>query len=368
MVISLGKYEKDLIGFKEFFAITFIAISSKATDMTTVLLYRDGLNAAWMIVLCSSILFLPTLILFNRLLKKYQTKNFLEVTQQTLGKPLTFVIAFIMLFFTLLNTATDSRSYMTQLATINFPNTPLFILYICFLGICMWGAKKGWESIGSIAWAIFPYLMISTGLLFFLMVKEGEFNRMFPLFGPGKWEIAKTSFTYTSLYGDLLILAMMYPFVKNHQTYTKSVYSALLFGVFSMVFMYLSYVWMFDYRSVGKLTFPFNEAIRYVSLGKSITNIDTFFITMWLVATFVKFTVNIYIVCKIFGFVFAIKEFEYTIIPITLLMLVIAMIPENNETNIFVIRKFTLEYFKYLLFFLPPLLWIVTKIKEQTAK
>jgi spore germination protein (amino acid permease) len=364
----VGRYEKDQIGFREFFSIIFITVSAKATDMTTILLFRDGLNAAWMIIIGSFLLIIPSLLLLNRVLKKYQSKDLLEVTQLTLGKPFTFVIAFIILLFTFINTATDSRSYMTQLITINFPNTPLFVLYLCFLGMCMWGAKKGWEAIGSIAVSILPYLLIAIGLLFILMLREESFNRIFPLFGTGKLEIAKASFKYTSLYGEAFIFAMMYPFVKNHQTYIRSLYSALLFSVFIMALMYLSYLWMFDYRSVENLTYPFNEAIRYVSLGRTISNVDTFFITLWLIGVFVKFTVNIYVVCKIFGFLFSIKEFEYTIIPITLLMLVIAMIPENNEINMFVIRKFTLEYFKYLILFLPPLLWVVTKIRAGRAK
>ena len=157
---------------------------------------------------------------------------------------------------------------------------------------------------------------------------------------------------------------MMYPFVKDHKTYTRSLYSSLLFSVFCMVLMFLSYVWLFDYRSIDKITYPFNEAIRVVSLGKSITNIETFFITFWLIAAFVKFTIYIYIISKIFGFLFHIKEFEHTIIPITILLLIIGMIPENNEFNVFVFRTFTLTYLKYLLLFLPLLLWGGSKLKE----
>ncbi|WP_251525182.1 endospore germination permease [Metabacillus litoralis] len=364
----LVKYEKDQVGFREFFAIIVITISTKSTDMSTVLLLGDGLNAAWMIVIGSFLLILPSIIILNSVLKKYQSKNILEITQLALGKPLAFIISFIMLFFTLTNTASDSRSYLTQLITINFPNTPLFIIYLCFLTICIWGAKKGWESIASVTWMSFPYLMIVLGILFFLMLKEASFARTFPLFGTGKWEIAKASFNYTSLFGDAIILAMMYPFVKDHKTYTRSLFSALFFTVFIMVLMYLLYVWMFDYRSVEKITFPFNEAIRFVSLGRAITNVETFFITLWLIAVFIKFTVYIYLVCKIFGFVFHIKEFEHTIIPITFLILMIAMIPENNEVIVFAIREYTVIYFKYLLLFLPPLLWAVIKMREVRAR
>ena len=206
--------------------------------MSTVFVFRDGLNAAWMIIICSFLFILPSLFLLNNVLKKYQNKNILEITQLSLGKPFSFVIAFLLLCFTLLNTASDSRSYMTQLTTINFPNTPLFILYLFFLIICMWGAKKGWESVGATAWAVFPYLMIAMGLLFFLMLKDSYFYRTFPLFGTGMTEVAKASFNYIPLFSESFTLAMMYPLVKNHQTYTKSLYASLIFTVFFMVFLY----------------------------------------------------------------------------------------------------------------------------------
>ena len=121
---------------------------------------------------------------------------------------------------------------------------------------------------------------------------------------------------------------------------------------------------MFDYRSVEKITYPFNEAIRFVSIGRYITNVETFFIAIWLIAVVIKFTVYIYIVCKIFGFLFQIIEFEYCILPITLLILIIAMIPENNEINMFEIRAFVSNYYKYFLLLLPLLLWVFSRIKE----
>ena len=352
------------MGFREFFSIVVLTLGLKATDISTVFVFRDGLNAAWMIVIGSFLLILPSLFLLNQVLKKYQCKNILEITQLTLGKPVAFVIAFILLCFTLLNTASDSRSYLSQLTTINFPNTPLFILYLCFLVVCMWGAKKGWESVGATAWAVFPYLIIAIGLLIVLMLQESIFNRTFPLFGAGMLEVTKASFKYSFIFSEPFTLAMMYPLVKNHQTYTRSLYASLLFTVFLMVLLYLCYLWMFDFRSVERIAYPFNEAIRFVSFGRYITNIETFFIAIWLVAVVIKFTVYIYIVCKIFGFLFRITEFENSILPITLLILIIAMIPENNEVNMFNIRAVVSTYYKYLILFLPPVLWAASKVKE----
>ena len=172
----------------------------------------------------------PAIAVFiKRVLKKYQCKNILEVTQLTLGKPFAFVIAFILLCFTLLNTASDSRSYLTQLTTINFPNTPMFILYLCFLMVCMWGAKKGWESVGAIAWAVFPYLIIAIGLLIILMLKEAHFNRIFPLFGTGMLEVAKESFGYTALFSEPFIGYDVPICEKSSNLYKKFIYIFIIY-------------------------------------------------------------------------------------------------------------------------------------------
>lgn len=364
----LAKSEKDQIGFKEFFSVIIIGLSTKASDMTTGLLFKEGLNAAWMIVIGSFLLILPSILILTVVLKKYQSKDLLEVTQLTLGKTVAVIIGSMLLFFTVINIAVDSRSYMTQLTTINYPKTPLFIFYLCFLIVCIWCAKKGLESLGAIAWIVTPLTLFSGIFLIVLMLREATFLRIFPLFGSGKWEIAKASFTYIALFTDAFIFTMMYPFVKNHQTYTRSLFSGLLVAVFFMVMLYLSYVLMFDYRSIGQITYPFHTAIRSVSLGRAISNIETFFITVWLLFVFVKFSFYIYVACKIFGFIFQINEFEHTIIPITLLILVIGMLPENDVVNVFVIRKNTLVYYKYIILLLPLLLWTAMKMKGARAQ
>ncbi|WP_419887936.1 GerAB/ArcD/ProY family transporter [Neobacillus niacini] len=356
--------EKDQVGGREFFSIVVFMIATKATDMTTTTLFGDTQNASWMVIIGSFLMILPSFIALNSLLKKYQNKNLLEITHLAFGKWMTFLIGSMMFFIVLINTSLETRSYTDQLITMNFPKTPTFILYLLFLLICLWGAKKGWESICSVAWMIFPYITLALILLVFLLTKDIVFNRVFPLLGPGTWTILKTSFNYVSLFGDALIIAMMYPFVKDHKTYTKSLFGALAYSVLIMAALFLSYALLFDYQSVGKITYPFNEAIRLVSIGMVITNIETFFLTFWLLSVIVKFAVYIYLVSKVFGFVFHIEEFEHTLIPITILILLIGLLPENQVDNIFVLRKQMLSYGKYLMLSLPLFLLIVVKLKE----
>lgn len=361
---SLVKVEKDKIGFREFFSILVFMVSTKATDITTTQLFETVYNSAWMVIIGSFLIILPSLIALIVVLKKYQTKNLLEITQSELGKPIAFVMGIILFFILLFGTAVETRSYTDQLITMNFPKTPLFILYLLFLFICVFGAKKGWEALGSVAWMVFPYITLAVGILYVLLLKDSVVNRIFPFFGTGRWEVVKESYKWVSLYGDAVIIAMMYPFVKDYKTFSKGYFGALIYTVILMAMMYLLYILVFDYRSVGKITYPFSEATRIVNIGRVITNIETFFLTFWLLAVIVKFAVYIYLVGSVFGFVFNIKEYEHTLIPLTILILLIGMYPTNVMENTFFFKERLMTYSKYYFLSLPLLLLLVVKLKE----
>ncbi|WP_413305516.1 endospore germination permease [Bacillus sp. 1P10SD] len=358
------KVEKDQIGGKEFLSIIVLLIGTKAGDMTTTLLYGKALNAAWMVVLGSFLVMLPALVILNHVLGKFQQKNLMEIIYLTFGKYVGFLIGFGLFSIVLFATAIDTRSYSDQLITMNFPKTPLFALYGIFLVISFYLAKKGWESIGSVAWMIIPYIIIVMILLGFLLFAQGEVKRIFPLFGPGKIELAKISFSYTSIYGEAVALAMVYPLVKSRGVYTKGILLSLSMTVMGMALFYCLYSLVFDYRSIDKITYPFNEATRFVSLGSSIKNIETLYLTFWLLGIFIKFSIYLYVLSKIFGSLFGIGEFEQTIFPLTILVLLIGMMPENQIENVFVLRDKMLIYSKYFFLTLPPLLWLTIKVKE----
>ncbi|WP_442596523.1 GerAB/ArcD/ProY family transporter [Neobacillus sp. D3-1R] len=357
-------HEKDQIGGKEFFAVITLLMGTKAGDMTTTLLYEKAQNAAWMVIMISFLMILPSMWLLVQVLKKYQTNDLMEVTFSAFGKYVGFMIGFLLFLIVLIATSIDTRSYTDQLITMNFPKTPIFALYAVFLGISLWVAKKGWEAISSIAWMIFPYISLVLILLAVLLFTQGEWKRLFPLFGPGKWEVAKTSFQYSAIYGDAFVLAMFYPLVKSHKTYSRGIFLGLSFTAIQMAIFYCLYTFVFDYQSIDKITYPFNDATRFVSLGQSIRNIETIYLTFWLLAIFVKFSIYLYALSKIFGAIFKIGEFEHTLIPLTILVLLLGMLPDNQLENIFILRDNMLTYSKYFFLGFPPLLWMTVKLKE----
>lgn len=359
--------EKDQVGLRDFISLILLILSSKFSDMTTTLYYAKALNASWIAVVMSFLFVLPSLIILNRILNKYETKNLMDLLNIAFGKYIGFFIGMIFLIIVIIANAVDTRSYVNQLMVMNFPKTPLFILYFVFTMICFWAAKKGWEAIAAVAWMVVPYIKLLMLLLVILLFTNGEPSRTFPLFGPGKWELIKTSFQYAGIYGDLIFIAFLYPFVKSNKTYSKGIYISSAIAVAELSLFFWLYSLVFDFRTLEKITYPFNEATRFVTLGPTITNIETIYLTFWLIAVFIKFAIYMYVMSKVFGDLFRINEFEHTLFPLTILVLFMGMYPDNQTENVHMIRDTLLIYSKYVFLVVPPLIWLTLKTRGKVG-
>ncbi len=75
--------------------------------------------------------------------------------------------------------------------------------------------------------------------------------------------------------------------------------------------------------------YPFHTAIRYISLGSYLPNIEIFFLPIWMLAAFIRFAAFLYINALMFGHLFKIKDFEFLIPSLATIYLLIGMIPET---------------------------------------
>jgi spore germination protein KB len=85
----------------------------------------------------------------------------------------------------------------------------------------------------------------------------------------------------------------------------------------------------------------------------------------WLIASFVRFSIYLYVNAILFGHLFRIRHFEYLIPSIATLIVFLGMIPESPTFTIFDLREKLLLIATPLFFFLPCLLWLVAQLKGE---
>ncbi|MFD2445367.1 GerAB/ArcD/ProY family transporter [Bacillus sp. CGMCC 1.16607] len=354
--------KREKIGIREYVAIVILALGAKVADDTPAMLFEKLDTAAWMAPILIGILAILPVFLLLKVLSAFPNNTFMDVTQIIFGKAIGYIL---ILFLWVIGTFTiviDTSIYTDIIGTMYFSKTPTFIVYLVLMAISAYGAKRGLESIGSVAWSVLPYIKVSLFIALILTMSHGQISFLAPIFGPGKWEIVKQSSFKISIFADLLFIGAIAPFVASAKDYKKGTWIALIIVIIDLTMALIAYLFLFDFESVKMLNYPFHEAIRYISIG-FIINLETFFFPFWIITSFVRFSFYLYLSGMFFGWLFKVKNFEYIIPTFATLFIFLGMIPETPTFTVYHLRKTVLNIITPIFFFLPILFWTIAKFK-----
>jgi spore germination protein KB len=350
------------IGIREYIAMVILMIGTKLADDTPSILFQKLENAAWITPFITGFISIIPIFLLLKVLSQYPNTNLMEILQVLLGKPIGYLIVLALWIMGFIANAFDSSIYTDIIGTMYFTETPTIFIYMVLMAVSAYGAKKGLEQIGSVAASVITYIKVSLFIALILALSNGNINYIFPIFGPGKWEVVKESSLKVSLFIDFIYLGVIASYVSSTKAFTKGTWISLIILIIEIPIAMLAYLSLFDYESVKLLNYPFHETIRYISLG-FLTNIETFFFPFWLLASFVRFSIYLYISAVMFGWLFKIKNYEYLIPTFATLIVILGMIPETPTFTIADMKEKALNIATPTFFFLPLLLWSIMKIR-----
>ncbi|SHG24957.1 GerAB/ArcD/ProY family transporter [Ornithinibacillus halophilus] len=352
---------QEKIGIREYIAIITIMIATKVTDDTPILFFDTLDTAGWIAPFFNALIVVIPLIFLMKVVTRYN-KGLIEIIDGLFGKYLGFLLLFIIWFISISALIIDTAIYTDIIGTMYFIRTPTIIIYGLIMAVCAYGAKRGFAQIGSAAWVVYPYLQVSLLFVFILTLSDSNLSFIHPIFGPGPIEIVKESTFTLSIYADFLYLFLIVPFIKDIHVFKKGTWAGFIIVIINVGIAFLLFLLLFDYQSLKMVNYPFHEVIRYIDTG-FLTNMESFFLPFWAIASFIRFTVYIWINALLFGHLFKIKQFEYVIPSIATLIVFIGILPESPTYAIFELRKTLFQFTTPIFFFLPILIWIVAKLK-----
>jgi spore germination protein KB len=319
--------QQGKLGIREYVSIAILMVGAKATEDTPIQLYSKVQNASWMIPILSAGLFFIPLFLLLKTLTLYEDKDLFTVIQKLLGKYLGFVVCLLIFLISSYAISFDTRSYANIIRTFYFTTTPNLIIYAFIMAVCAYGAKKGIQHIGSVAYLIVYLVVFSLWFALVLSTQESTMQAIFPIWGPGKLEILKQSSQKVTLFADFFLFTMFIPFLTSIKVYKKGTWLAFVYASIQISAAILIYICMFDV-SMGGIGYPYHTAIRFISIGSFLPNVEIIFFITWLLSAFIRFTAFLYLNTLMFGQLFKIKDFDYLIPSLATIYLLIGSIPE----------------------------------------
>jgi spore germination protein KB len=281
-----------------------------------------------------------------------------------LGNKIGVLVGFVFFVVALASTIVDTRGYVEIIGTLYYPNSPLLVVYFLYLLGSYLVAIRGINGISRVAWSIFPYIQFSLLLLIFFIFKELIFYRATPILGPGIGPILKEGAFKVSIFAELIFFGMLYPFIKNEQSYKKATIIGIGISLLEISLFIFLYSALFDFPTVERVSFPYHEMARYASVGDYITNTETFYLTFWLLGSIIKYAIYLYITILIFSTTFKIKN-QKRLFPMFLLFIFFVGLQPRNISMVMQYREMLLHTASLLVPSIPVLLWFVAKWRGE---
>ncbi|WP_409304810.1 GerAB/ArcD/ProY family transporter [Peribacillus sp. SCS-155] len=353
------------LGVREYTAIMMLTIGVKLADDTPTIIYNKVHNSGWMTALITGIIASIPIFLTLNVLSRYKGKNLYMVFKLLFGKVFGFFISLCLLTIMFAQTIVDMRVNVDIISTLYFTRTPAIVIFALLITVCAYMAKKGIQYVGSTAWMILPYVKITLLLALVLTFFEGYLFSIFPFWGPGVIEIGKQSAAFSSLYFDFFLAAILATSIKSFKDFKKGTWIAFAFLITELTVSLLAFICLFDFPAVTEQAYPFHSVIRYIRLGNFLTHMETFFLPFWVIATFVRFAVLLYMNAMLIGDIFHIKEFEYLLPALGIIMLLIGLVPESPSFVTYYLKIAILQIETPVFISLPILMWIFSKAGDS---
>lgn len=352
MQISDGK-----VGSRELLAVILFLIAMKVTDITPDIIIAQGKNASWLLSLFGSLVVLPPFFVMLRLVKKHNV-GLSDLLLKLAGSWGGYLILAILCARMIGNTFVVSRSYIDIVNTLFFPLTPIPVLYTLLMLSSLMVAQRGFEAIARTAWLIFTPVMSIGILLLALTWEDANFSFLFPIAGPGFGTLLWNALTHSSIFGEVLLLAFLFPYMKSFANFRQGVLIGYAISSFMMVLFHLWYVAIFDYPAVEYISYPYQQVTRTASFGLTPAHLEALFLCIWIMAAVLHFAIYLYLIAYLFGKLFNIHEFEPLILPLAGLILFLSSFL-GNVTRLSETSNWLLNGSSWLFLSLPFLLWIL---------
>ena len=250
---------------------------------------------SWIAGPAGFVAFLPALLTFCALTKKYPGKSLFEINEEVFGPAAGRIMSGIYLVFFLSIMALNVLESTNFLSFYVMPKTPSLAIAVVIVTACVYSVKKG----------ILPLARVSTifGIVSFVIVLFNlamslgnvSFGYLLPIFDHKPLDYVQGAHIAAAIpYGESVILLMLTPKV-NEKANLKTSYIAI--AVFTALIIMLLHIR--ETISLGALasfpSLPSYEVVRMINIADTLTRTESLFALVLLSLTFFKMLILLYI-------------------------------------------------------------------------
>ncbi len=321
----------------------------------------------WISPILASLAGFLTVYLAVRLNKIYPKETIIQYSEQIVGRILGKCIGFVYLLFFLQLEWIDLREYGEVMVGQFLPRTPMIVILGSMLLVCASAVRGGVEVLGRAAQFFVPLFILVFGVINLMLVPDLKPENMLPVMEKGILPSIRGAVEPLKWFGEFIVISFMLPFLTDRERGMTWGMITVFAAMVTMVVINIVVLWLFG-EITTSLTYPFVEAVRYVSIGDFLEHIESLVMAIWVAGTFVKIAVIYYVLALGTAHWLNLSDYRPIVFPIGILLVITCIWPTPNLAELAVYLKIIAPIIGISIqTLLPLLLLIIAAIRKRVT-
>ncbi|HEY9062522.1 MAG TPA: GerAB/ArcD/ProY family transporter [Pseudobacteroides sp.] len=349
------------LGLHEAVCLTTIVITSNVFYTSPGFLMHILGTISWCSALISAATAAIGFTIICLLLKRYPGKNIIEIFNITVGRYMGFIFSIICFLSLALFATTTLREFIDVLKDYAFPLSATSYLVVIFVATVLILCRLGIEAIARFAKLSAYALLLGLILVLILAAQNYNLGRMFPLFGYGIGKTMLNGFKRSSLFGEVIILAVIARSLQGTKHIKKAGYISIVISGILISATLFCFTITFPYYTGQEITSPMYELTALINYGVFIQRLDPIFLFAWCISSFIAITTLWYISLSTYCKAFKMQDMKPLLLTSGIILFTLTMLPRDiTEVSMGYIQFFR-EY-AWIVFFILPLIALISSL------
>lgn len=358
---------KEKISIRQLMIVLFTITYTLVMRALPVHATKTAHQAAWLSPVVTVAVFIPLILVFNSIYKKYKEESFMEVMEDILGKlPGKIMTALYIVLVTFL-LCINTSNYADKLVYSIFPNVNIMVFFVIMLAFVAFTLRGGGlvvvARMNEIIFVILVSIFIS---LFLLSINNIKIGRLTPISTLDFFPIMQANIASMVYFSHFSFLFLLSNYVNNKENLKKVCLTAA--GILSLLFMLvlILIIGVLGAPIVELAQNPYITTIKQISLFQTLERFESFVVSQWIFSDFVLLSILLFTVLNLFKSLFKLSDIKPFIYIYSVITLLVSLMLAGNSTDLDTF--ITSVIFPSSIFFgyvMPVLVFLVGKIRKK---
>lgn len=306
-------------------------------------------------------------VLLVFIIRQMQGKHLCDWLQQTVGRPVTYLLIAWMTVILFLPTAVTLIDLIYWTNNTYLTNTPRLILLIPILGLCLYNAYHGIYSVRKTASLLLPFVILFGIFVATANMSYKDYSMLLPVLEQGWHPVVRgTQYALSGFLEIIWIVLLQHRLDRSAPLFKgMTVITVLMFGL--TVGPLIGAIVEFGPSVAANMRYPAFEEWRLVKIGDYIEHVDFLSIFQWITGAYVRLSLHVYLILELYR-LHEQKKRKVRLWTLGILgagLLMIFAVPLNDIQFIALLKTFVLPLKVYTMLVLSVILGVIALIAKR---